>query len=145
MSAPVDDVAQRYRPDFVLAHLLSRSASVAMKELKRLGDPLSKVLGFASASSEADIAAAGGFGAVQGHHIMQFSGVGRDNPVPQEIKAIYQKEGKPSPKEMETSIYYNRGIVDVAPHIEAVRNALELTDGKPPTSERAREEGLRDD
>ena len=34
---------------------------------------------------------------------------------------------------METSVYYNRGIQDAAVHIEAVRTALTLTGGKPPT------------
>ena len=53
----------------------------------------------------------------------------------QDIKAMYQKAGKPPPKEMETSVYYNRGIQDAAVHIEALRNALKLTGGKPPTGE----------
>ena len=48
---------------------------------------------------------------------------------------MYQKAGKQPPKEMETSVYYNRGIQDAAVHIEALRNALKLTDGKPPTGE----------
>jgi branched-chain amino acid transport system substrate-binding protein len=133
MSAQVLDIAQRYRPDFVLAHLFGRSPSVAMKELKRSGYPLNKVLGFVWASSEADIAAAGGWSVVQGYHTMQFSGVGQDYPVLNEIKEMYKSAGKPPPKEMETSVFYNRGILDAALHVEAVRNALTLTGGKPPT------------
>ena len=120
-------LARRYESE------ATRGFYKAMKELKRSGYPLSKVLGFVWASSEADIAAAGGFGAVQGYHTMQFAGVGSDYPVLNEIKAMYQKEGKPPPKEMATTVYYNRGILDVALHIEAVRHALELTGGKPPT------------
>src|SRR5262245_8793868 len=42
MGAQVLDIAQRYRPDFVIAHLFGRSPSVAIKELKRAGYPLSK-------------------------------------------------------------------------------------------------------
>jgi branched-chain amino acid transport system substrate-binding protein len=133
MSAQILDIAQRYRPDFVLAHLFGRSPSVAIKGLKSSGYPLSKVLGFVWASSEADIAAAGGWGVAQGYHTMQFSGVGQNYQVLDEIKAMYQKEGKPPPKEMETSVFYNRGILDAALHIEAVRNVLTLTGGKPPT------------
>jgi branched-chain amino acid transport system substrate-binding protein len=106
-----------------------------LKGLKSSGYPLSKVLGFVWASSEADIAAAGGWGVAQGYHTMQFVGVGDDYPVIQDIKAMYQKAGKPSPKEMETSVYYNRGIQDAAVHIEALRNALKVTGGKPPTGE----------
>ena len=135
MSAQILDIAQRYRPDFVLAHLFGRAPSVMLKGLKSSGYPLSKVLGFVWASSEADIAAAGGWGVAQGYHTMQFVGVGDDYPVIQEIKAMYQKAGKPPPKEMETSVYYNRGIQDAAVHIEALRNALKVTGGKPPTGE----------
>jgi branched-chain amino acid transport system substrate-binding protein len=135
MSAQILDISQRYRPDFVLAHLFGRAPSVMLKGLKSSGYPLSKVLGFVWASSEADIAAAGGWGVAQGYHTMQFVGVGDDYPVIQDIKAMYQKAGKPSPKEMETSVYYNRGIQDAAVHIEALRNALKVTGGKPPTGE----------
>jgi len=135
MSAQILDISQRYRPDFVLAHLFGRSPSVMIKGLKGSGYPLSKVLGFVWASSEADIVAAGGWNVAQGYHTMQFVGVGDDYPVIKEIKAMYQKEGKAPPKEMATSVYYNRGIQDAAVHIEALRNALKLTGGKPPTGE----------
>src|SRR5271157_5298101 len=86
MSAQILDISQRYRPDFVLAHLFGRAPSVMLKGLKSSGYPLSKVLGFVWASSEADIAAAGGWPVAQGYHTMQFAGVGTDYPVLQEIK-----------------------------------------------------------
>ena len=135
MSAQILDISQRYRPDFVIAHLFGRSPSVMIKGLKGSGYPLSKVLGFVWASSEADIMAAGGWNVAQGYHTMQFAGVGDDYPVIKEIKAMYQKDGKAPPKEMATSVYYNRGIQDAAVHIEALRNALKLTGGKQPTGE----------
>jgi branched-chain amino acid transport system substrate-binding protein len=135
MSAQVLDISQRYRPDFVLAHLFGRAPSVMLKAMKPSGYPLSKVLGFVWASSEADILAAGGWPVAQGYYTMQFVGVGDDYQVIRDIKAMYQKAGKPIPKEMATSVYYNRGIQDAAVHIEAVRNALTLTGGKPPTGE----------
>jgi branched-chain amino acid transport system substrate-binding protein len=135
MSAQILDIAQRYRPDFVLAHLFGRAPSVMIKGLKQSGYPLSKVLGFVWASSEADILAAGGWPVAQGYHTMQFVGVGADYQVIQDIKAMYQKAGKEPPKEMATSVYYNRGIQDAAVHIEALRNALKLSGGKPPTGE----------
>src|SRR5690242_7253297 len=55
MGAQVLDLAQRYRPDFIIAHLFGRSPSVAIKELKRVGFPLSKVMGLVWASSEHDV------------------------------------------------------------------------------------------
>ena len=47
-----------------------------------------------------------------------------------------QEGGQASrPRRWTTSVYYNRGIQDAAVHIEALRNALKLTGGKPPTGE----------
>ncbi len=146
MSAQVLDIAQRYRPDFVIAHLFGRAPSVMIKSMKQSGYPLSKVLGLVWASSEADIAAAGGWTMAQGYNTMQFAGVGDEYPVDQEIIAMYKKEGKPPPAGMNTSVYYNRGILDAALHIEAVRRAMQANGGKPPTGEEVKKgfESIKD-
>ena len=44
MGAQVLDITLRYRADFVIAHLFGRSPSVSIKEFKRVGFPLSKVV-----------------------------------------------------------------------------------------------------
>src|ERR1700676_4729418 len=124
MGAQVLDITQRYRPDFVIDHLFGRSPSVAIKEYKRAGYPPSKVLGLVWASAEADIDAAGGWAVAEGYHTMSFAGVGDDFPVRQEIKAMYKKEGKEPPKEMDDTVMYNRGVLIAALHVEAIRNAL---------------------
>ena len=133
MGAQVLDITQRFRPDFVIAHLFGRSPSVAIKEFKRAGYPLSKMLGLVWASAEADIEAAGGWGAAEGYHTLQFAGVGDDYPVRKEIVAMYKAAGKEPPKEMQSTVYYNRGLLIAAIHVEAVRNALKATGDKPPT------------
>lgn len=133
MSAQILDITQRYRPDFLLMHLFGRAPSVAIKDLKQSGFPLSHAVGFIWASGEADIMAAGGWQMAQGYNTMQIAGVGDAYPVDQQIIAMYKQAGKPPPTEMQSSVYYNRGILDAALHIEAVRNALKLTGGKPPT------------
>jgi len=138
MGAQILDITQRFRPDFVIAHLFGRSPALAMRDLKRSGFPLRKVLGLVWASSEADISAAGGMAAVEGYSTMQFTGVGPDYPVLNEIRAMYQKEGKPVPATMGTTVYYNRGILDAALHIEAIRLALVANGGKPPTGEQVK-------
>ena len=136
MGAQILDITQRYRADFVIMHLFGRAPAVAMKTLKQSGYPMSHVIGFVWASSEADIKAGGGFQMMQGYNTMQFAGVGTDYPVDQQIIAMYKKAGKAPPAEMaQSSVYYNRGILDAALHIEAVRNALKLTGGKMPTGE----------
>jgi branched-chain amino acid transport system substrate-binding protein len=124
MGAQVLDIAQRYRADFVIAHLFGRSPSVSIKELKRIGYPLRKVVSFVWGSAEADIEAAGGMAVAEGYHAMQFAGVGTDFPVLNEIRAMYQKEGKEPPKEMGSTVYYNRGVLIAAIHLEAVANAV---------------------
>src|SRR5262249_24074625 len=135
MGAQVLDIAQRYRPDFVINHLFGRSPSVAIKEFKRAGYPLSKVIGLVWASAEADILAAGGWQVAEGYHTLQFAGAGDDYLVRQEIKAMYKSQGKEPPKEMDDTVVSNRGFLNPALHTEAVRHALELTGGKKPSGQ----------
>ncbi len=135
MGAQVLDIAQRYRPDFVINHLFGRSPSVALKEYKRAGYPLSKVMGLVWASAERDIEAAGGWQVAEGYHTLQFAGAGDDYPVRQEIKAMYKAQGKEPPKGMDDTVIYNRALLNAAIHVEAIRNALKANGGKQPTGE----------
>jgi len=131
MGAQVLDIAQRYRPDFVIAHLFGGAPAVSIKEFKSKGYPLKKVISLVWGSAEVNIEAAGGFGVAEGYYTMQFAGVGHDYPVLNEIREMYKKEGKPEPKEMASSVYYNRGVLVAAVHVEAIRNALKAKpDGK---------------
>ena len=139
MGAQILDITQRYRPDFVIAHLFGRSPSVMIKGLKGAGFPLSKVVGLVWASAEADIAAAGGWGVAEGYNTMQFAGAGDDYPIRQEIKEMYKKEGKEPPKEMSNTVIYNRGLLQAAVQIEAIRNALKLSGGKKPTGDQIKQ------
>jgi branched-chain amino acid transport system substrate-binding protein len=131
MGAQVLDIAQRYRADFVIAHLFGGAPKVSIKELKRVGYPLSKVVSFVWGSAEADVEGAGGYAVAEGYHTMQFAGVGTDYPVLNEIREMYKKDGKPAPKEMASTVYYNRGVLIAALHVEAIRNAVKAKpDGK---------------
>ena len=78
MGAQVLDIAQRYRADFVLSHLFGGAPAVSIKELKRIGFPLRKVIGFVWASAEANIDAAGGFPGSRGllHDAVRGRGAG---------------------------------------------------------------------
>ena len=124
MGAQVLDIAQRYRADFVVAHLFGAGPGVSIKELKRVGYPLRKVVSFVWGAAEANIEAAGGFAVAEGYYAMQFAGVGTDYPVLNEIRAMYKKEGKEPPKEMASTVFYNRGVLVAALHVEAIRNAV---------------------
>ncbi|MFM9884148.1 MAG: ABC transporter substrate-binding protein [Burkholderiales bacterium] len=124
MGAQALDITQRFRADFVIAHLFGRSPSVSIKEFKRVGFPLSKVISLVWGASEADIEAAGGWGVAEGYYGIQFAGVGGDYPVLKEIADMYKAQGKPAPKEMSSTVFYNRGVLVAAIHVEAVRNAI---------------------
>jgi len=63
MGAQALDISQRYRPDFVIAHLFGAGPSASIKEFKRVGYPLRKVVSFVWGSAEVNIEAAGGFAA----------------------------------------------------------------------------------
>jgi len=131
MGAQVLDIAQRYRADYVIAHLFGGAPGVSIKEFKRVGYPLRKVVSFVWGAAEANIEAGGGFGVAEGYYAMQFAGVGKDYLVLNEIREMYKKEGKAAPKEMDSTVFYNRGVLIGALHVEAIRNALKAKpDGK---------------
>ncbi len=131
MGAQVLDIAQRFRADFVIAHLFGGAPSVSIKEFKRIGYPLRKVVSFVWGAAEANIDGAGGFAVAEGYYAMQFAGVGTDYPVLNEIREMYKKQGKEPPKEMASTVFYNRGVLIAALHVEAIRNALKAKpDGK---------------
>ncbi len=135
MGAQVLDITSRYKPDFVVTHLFGRSPSVSIKEFKGKGFPLSKVISFVWGAAENDILAAGGYAVAEGYNTLQFAGVGKDFPALKEIVAMYKAQGKSAPKEMDSTVYYNRGVMTAALHVEALRNALKITGGKQPTAD----------
>src|SRR5262249_7062929 len=78
---------------------------------------------------------AGGFDVAEGYYCMQFAGVGTDYPVLNEIREMYKKQGKPAPKEMDSTVFYNRGVLIAALHVEAIRNAVKAKQGGKITGE----------
>ena len=84
MAAQALDITRRMRADWVVAHLFGRSPSVSVKELKKNGFPMDRVISFVWGSGEADMTAAG-WDTAQGYLGLQFAGVGRQFPVIEEI------------------------------------------------------------
>jgi branched-chain amino acid transport system substrate-binding protein len=138
MGAQVLDITARFKPDFVITHLFGRSPSVSVKELKGKGYPLSKVISFVWGASEADIKAAGGYELANGYNTIQFAGVGTDFQVIRDINAMYQAQGKTAPAAQEISVFYNRGVMIAALHVEAARNAIKAKGGAKPSSDDVR-------
>ena len=133
MGAQALDIAQRFRADFVINHTFGAAPSVSIKELKRVGYPMKKMIGLVWAAGEDNILGAGGFQVAEGYYVIQFAGVGQDYPVIKEIIEMYKKEGKEPPKAMASTVFYNRGVLIAAVHVEAIRNAIKAKKGAKPT------------
>ena len=142
MGAQVLDITRRFKADFIIAHVFGRAPAVMLKEFKRSGFPLNKMLGLVWAGSEGDIAAAGGWDVAEGYYTLHFAGVGSDYPVLQEIRDMYKADGKDTPKEMAFTTYYNRGVFQAAVHLRAIELAIKAKGSADITGENVRD-GLR--
>jgi branched-chain amino acid transport system substrate-binding protein len=135
MGPQVIDITRRMRADWVVTHLFGRSPSVSIKELKKAGFPMNRVISFVWGAGEADVEAAG-WDVAQGYLGLQFTAIGRDLPVIQEIIKMYKDEGKEVPKYV-GGVYYSRGVLIGAVLAEGVRLAIQ-NQGLPVTGEKVR-------
>jgi branched-chain amino acid transport system substrate-binding protein len=135
MASQVLDITRRFRPDWVVAHLFGKAPSISVKEFKKNGYPLEKVVSLVWGHGEQDMIAAG-WETAQGYVGMHFAGVGRDFPVIKDIIQMYKDENQEVP-EMVGNVYYNRGVLNTALLVEAVRLAVEKH-GLPVTGEQVK-------
>jgi branched-chain amino acid transport system substrate-binding protein len=136
MGPQVIDITRRFRADWVVGHLFGQAPSVSIKELKRAGFPMARVVSFVWGAGEANIEAAG-WDTAQGYIGMQFTSVGRSLPVIQEImQKVYKDEGKEVPKYV-GGVYYSRGVLNGAILAEGVRLAIQNF-GLPVTGDKVR-------
>lgn len=143
MEPQVNEIARDFKADWVVASLFGGAAPRAIRELKRAGYPMNRVLSFVYGSGDADVEAAG-WDAAQGYLGLQSAALGRNHPVIQEIVRMYRDEGKEVPKHV-GSVYYNRGVFNGAVIVEAVRLAIQQH-GLPLTGDKVRRgyEAIRD-
>ena len=136
VGAQVLDIAQRYRPDFVHRASVRPLAGGGDQGASRVG--LSAVEGGRAGVGLLRGRHRGGrrLWRAEGYHAMQFAGAGDDYPVRPGDQGDVQ-EGRQGAAEGDGrhSVYYNRGLQQAAVHVEAIRNALKATGGKPPTGE----------
>ncbi len=135
MASQVLDITRRMRADWAITHLFGKGPSVSIREFKKNGFPLNHVISFVWGAGEADMVAAG-WDTAQGYLGLQFAGVGRNFPVIQEIMKMYKDQGKDVP-EFVGSVYYNRGVLNAALTVEAIRLAIEH-EGLPVTGEKVK-------
>ncbi|MBI4587801.1 MAG: ABC transporter substrate-binding protein [Candidatus Rokubacteria bacterium] len=117
------DIARRFRADWVINRNWGVSCTVPLREAARLGFTREKILGVWWCGSEEDVVPAGE--AAKGYLSAEFSGSGRDFPVIQEIIEKVHGAGKGNiEKERIGTAYYNRGVVEAAITVEALRGAM---------------------
>jgi branched-chain amino acid transport system substrate-binding protein len=135
MEPQVTDIARGFRADWVVGSLFGQPAAVSIKEFKRAGFPLNRVVSFVYGAGEADVEAAG-WEIAQGYLGVQYAAVGRNHPVIQEIIRMLRDEGKEVPKYV-GGAYYNRGVLVGALIVEGVRLAIR-DHGLPLTGDKVR-------
>ena len=138
MRPQVLDIARRYKADWVISHLFGRGPGVSIKEFRRVRFPMNRVVGFVWAGGESNMDQAG-WDVSEGYYTMQFAGVGQDHQVIRDIKKMYADEGKPPPKQMRISVYYNRGVLSAALHARAIQLAVEKHGAANVTGEQVKE------
>jgi branched-chain amino acid transport system substrate-binding protein len=138
MAASVLDITRRFRADYVVSHLFGKAPAISMKEFRKNGYDLNKIISLVWGAGENDMVAAGCQDKqTDGYLAMHFAGVGREFPVIQDIiKTVYQDQGKEVP-EIVGTVYYNRGVFNAAVMVEAVRNAVK-SEGMPMTGEKVK-------
>jgi branched-chain amino acid transport system substrate-binding protein len=123
MGPQVLEIARQYKADWVVAHLFGAGPSVSIKEFQRVGFPRNRIVSFVWGDSESNLQAAG-WDAGEGYYGLQFAGVGENYDVIRDIKKMYADEGRPEPKSMAVTVYYNRGVLVAAVHARAVQLAI---------------------
>jgi branched-chain amino acid transport system substrate-binding protein len=135
MGPQVIDITRHFKADWVIGSLIGRSSSVCIKEFNKAGFPLNRVISFVWGVSDGDIEAAG-WDVAQGYLGLQYTAVGRNHPVIQEIIKMLRDEGKEVPKYV-GGAYYNRGVLNGAVLAEGIRLAIQ-NHGLPVTGDKVR-------
>ncbi len=135
MASAILDIARRMRADYVVSHLFGKAPAISIKEFRKNGYSLSKIISLVWGAGEPDMTAAG-WDTAEGYLGMHFAGVGRDFPVIKDIIQMYKKQGKKVP-EFVGGVYYNRGVLSGSVIAEGVRNAIKHY-GLPVTGEKVK-------
>ncbi|MCC6197861.1 MAG: ABC transporter substrate-binding protein [Burkholderiales bacterium] len=120
---PVTAIVRDFKPDWVITSLFSRAPTASLREFKRMGYPLNRVVAFVYGAGDSDVADAGWDNA-QGYVGLQFAAVGRTFPVIQDIMKMLRDEGKEVPAYV-GGAYYNRGVLNGAIIVEGIRLAIQ--------------------
>jgi branched-chain amino acid transport system substrate-binding protein len=123
LGSEVTAIVREFKADWVITSLFGRAPAASIREFKRAGFPLDRVVAFVYGAGDADVADAGWENA-QGYVGLQFAAVGRNLRVIQDIMRMLRDEGKEVPAYV-GSAYYNRGVLTGAIIVEGIRLAIQ--------------------
>ncbi len=120
---------RRDRPAWMIMWGWGAMNPTAVKRASESGFPLDKFIGIWWSGSEDDTRPAGG--GSKGYLSLNFSGIGTDYPIIQDIKKHVVDKGKSQvEKDKFGENYYNRGVYNGVLISEAIRNAQRITGKK---------------
>lgn len=126
-------IGRQLRPDWVVMWGWGVMNATAIKEAAAVGFPMDKFIGIWWSGSEADVKPAGA--AAKGYKSAQITGTGTGAPLHAQIRDLVFAKGNGVGKDTFGEVLYNRGIVNAAIMIEAVRTAQGKFGNKPLTGE----------
>ena len=97
IESQVNEIIHDFKPDWVVPSLFGKSPAVAIKEFRKGGFPLNRVVSFVWGAGSADVEGAG-WDVAQGYLGVQFAAIGRAPPVMQELVAMFRDQGKDVPE-----------------------------------------------
>jgi branched-chain amino acid transport system substrate-binding protein len=136
-SAAWVDMARRFHADYIIQWNFGQSCTVPFSAMREVAFPLERFMGVWWCGSEEDVTSAADL-ATRGYVTSNFTGVGRNFPVIQNILNTVYKANKGNIGEARVgTVYYNRGVIEAMVYAEAVHNAIKQF-GQPVAGEKVR-------
>lgn len=129
-------IGRRLRPDYTIMWGWGVMNSTAIKEAAAVGYPMDKFIGVWWSGAEPDVEPVGE--AAAGYKALQFTGVGTDIPLYEDLEKMYAEGEGMATKDQFGDVLYNRGLANAAFVVEAIRTAQEKYGNKPLTGEQVR-------
>lgn len=131
-------IGRQLRPDWVFMWGWGVMNSTAIKEAAAVGFPMDKFIGIWWSGAEPDVLPAAE--QANGYKALNFHGAGTDYPALKDIEKLVHDAGNGTgPREEVGQVLYNRGVMNAAIIVEAIRTAQEIHGEKPLTGEQIRD------
>ena len=131
-------IGRQVRPDWTAMWGWGVMNSTAIKEAAAVGYPMDRFIGIWWSGAEPDVVPAGD--QAKGYKSLNFHGTGTDYPALQDILAMVHDAGNGTgPREEVGQVLYNRGVMNAAIIVEAIKTAQGMHGEKPLTGEQIRD------